>query len=65
MVVNDNPTQLAMLAEKLRKAGIEPRVRLPIPPRILIVDDDDELCNVLKKLFEVHGYEADTQGRRI
>ena len=59
MVVNDNPTQLAMLAEKLRKAGIEPRVRLPIPPRILIVDDDDALCDVLKKLFEVHGYEAD------
>ncbi len=26
VVVNDNPTQLAMLAGKLRKAGIEPRV---------------------------------------
>ena len=156
VVVNDNPTQLAMLAGKLRQAGIEPRVfdkaeaclavldgehppalivtdlympgidgwrfcrllrspeyaafnhipilvvsatfsgddaariatdlgaeaflpsqldgqrfcqqvraalnreRLPIPPRILIVDDDDALCDVLKTLFLTHGYEAET-----
>ena len=156
MVVNDTPTQLAMLAGKLRKAGIEPRMfdgaeaalavldgehppsliitdlympgidgwrfcrllrspeyaafnrvpilvvsatfsgddaariatdlgaeafipseldgnrfcqqvraalngeRLPIPPRILIVDDDEALCDLLKKLFSIHGYEVET-----
>ena len=36
------------------------RERLPIPPRILIVDDDDALCDLLKKLFAIHGYEAET-----
>ena len=156
MVVNDTPTQLAMLAWKLRKAGIEPRMfdgaeaalaaldgehppslivtdlympgidgwrfcrllrspeyaafnrvpilvvsatfsgddaariaadlgaeafipseldgnrfcqqvraalngeRLPIPPRLLIVDDDEALCDLLKKLFSIHGYEVET-----
>ncbi len=36
------------------------RERLPIPPRILIVDDDDALCDLLKKLFSINGYEVET-----
>ena len=34
--------------------------RLPIPTRLLIVDDDEALCALLKKHFAIHGYEIET-----
>lgn len=34
--------------------------KIKIKPRILIIDDDKELCNVLKIIFEQEGYEVST-----